>query len=120
MTELKIRVENLPDFFTAAHAAAKKMDAGDFSASTPSLSFESAEQLFATLSGNRWALLTKLRETGPSSIRALAQALSRDYRGVHADVARLMDVGLVEKDQTGRILVPWSKITAEVVLDAVA
>jgi predicted transcriptional regulator len=120
MTELKIHVQSVSDFFAEARKGACRLDAGDMTPQTPSISFENAEHLFAVLSGNRWALLSRLRETGPSSIRALANALSRDYRGVHSDVTKLIEVGLVEKDESGKVLVPWSKITAEVSLDAAA
>lgn len=56
----------------------------------------------------------------PSSIRALAPALGRDYRGVHADVTVLVDAGLIERDDSGVISVPWSRVTAEVALDVAA
>jgi predicted transcriptional regulator len=65
-------------------------------------------------------LLRALRGRGPSSIRALAQTLGRDYRGVHADVAALVDAGLIERDDSGAISVPWSRVTAEMALDAAA
>jgi len=57
---------------------------------------------------------------GPSSIRALAQTLGRDYRGVHSDVGVLVDAGLIERDDSGAISVPWSRVTAEMALDVAA
>jgi predicted transcriptional regulator len=78
------------------------------------------EGLQKVLTPNRWTLLRNLRGIGPSSIRALAQGLGRDYRGVHAEVTVLLDAGLVEKAGDGRISVLWSRITAEMSFDIAA
>jgi len=56
----------------------------------------------------------------PRANRALAQALGRDYRGVHADVGVLVDAGLIERDDSGAISVPWSRVSAEMALDVAA
>lgn len=120
MDELIVRVEDRQDFFERVRTAARRIDAGDFTPTAASLSFGSIHQFLDALSGNRWALLSTLRETGPSSIRALAKALGRDYRAVHSDVTRLLEVGLIDKNEAGKVLVPWSKITAEVWLDRAA
>lgn len=64
--------------------------------------------------------MATLRKLGPVSIRALAKALARDYRGVHADVALLTDAGLIMRDEHGKVSVPWSRITAELDFGAAA
>ena len=120
MEELIVRVEETDTFFDRVRAAARRIDAGDWTPSPASLSFSSMEQLLDVLSKSRWFLLTSLRDAGPSSIRALSKAIGRDYRGVHADVTRLLEVGLIEKDDAGKVFVPWSKITAEIYLDKAA
>jgi predicted transcriptional regulator len=53
-------------------------------------------------------------------VRALARSLERDYRGVHADVAVLRDVGLIDRQADGKVQVPWSRITAEMSVDMAA
>jgi predicted transcriptional regulator len=78
------------------------------------------ELLLKVLTPNRWALLRRLRALGPSSIRALAHSLGRDYRGVHSDVAALREAGLIERRGDGKILVPWSRIIAEMSVDIAA
>ena len=113
MDEVKIQVKNIDAFFASAVEMARKLDEGDYSAEPVSLSFASMEQFLRTMTPNRWSLLRALRHSGPSSIRALSQLLSRDYRGVHADVAALLETGLIEKDANAKIRVPWTKITAE-------
>lgn len=120
MSEMRIRAETNASFFERARAAARGIDAGDTSRQTDELSFESVETLFRVLTPNRWALLARLRAIGPSSIRSLAKALDRDYRGVHADVTALLGIGLIGRDADNRISVPWSKITAELAVDEAA
>ena len=120
MEELIVRIENTDEFFDRLQASARQIDRGDLSPTAASLSLSSMSQLLDVLSKTRWSLLSVLREAGPSSIRALSKLVDRDYRGVHSDVARLLDAGLIEKNETGKVFVPWSKITAEVYLDRAA
>jgi predicted transcriptional regulator len=120
MSEVKLHVESLDRFFESATAAARRIDRGDVRARPAQLSFESMELLLRVLTPNRWALLRRLRSTGASSVRALARSLGRDYRGVHADVAALLEVGLIEKEADAKVRVPWSRITAEMSVDIAA
>lgn len=73
-------------------------------------SFSSASQLFAVFTQKRWELIQKLQETGPSSIRGLTRALDRDVRRVHDDVALLIDWGIIERDDDGKVFVPYDLI----------
>src|SRR3546814_18597869 len=75
------------------------------------------ETLLKVLTPNRWVLLHRLRSQGPSSIRALARALDRDYSGVHADVSDLGEAGLIDRDERGADFVPWTRIQAEMALE---
>ena len=50
---------------------------------------------------------------GPLSVYQLAKDLGRDYKNVHTDVARLADIGLIEKAADGRVSVPWDVVRAE-------
>jgi predicted transcriptional regulator len=120
MDEVKIQVENIGAFFASAADMARKLDEGDYSSEPASLSFASMEQFLRIMTPNRWSLLRALRQSGPSSIRALSQLLARDYRGVHADVAALLAVGLIEKQEDAKICVPWTKITAELDVELAA
>lgn len=120
MDELTIRIEGLDQFFSRARQSARKIDAGDLSPETATLSFATPAQLLDGLTANRWALVAALRRLGPSSIRALSRALERDYRGVHADTMKLIELGLVERRDDHKVFAPWGKITTELVFDAAA
>jgi predicted transcriptional regulator len=82
------------------------------------LYFPDLETLLRTLTSQRLALLKTLYTIGPISIRALAKALGRDYKNVHTDVQALQHVGLVTRQRDGRLLVPWTRIVAELRLAA--
>jgi predicted transcriptional regulator len=65
------------------------------------LAFESWNALARVLTPKRMELLHYVRRHDVASIRALANALGRDYRNVHADVTALEEVGLVENSGKG-------------------
>jgi predicted transcriptional regulator len=81
------------------------------------LYFQSLETLWGVLTTRRLDLLKALHESGPSSVRALAKRLNRDYKNVHQDVALLEKVGLIERKE-GKINAPWERIIAEIKLAA--
>ena len=49
----------------------------------------------------RLELLRHVHRQPTRSVRALAQALGRDYRRVHEDVQALVDAGLLDRDESG-------------------
>ena len=65
------------------------------------LAFENWETLARVLSNKRMELLGYVRRNRVTSIRALAQALGRDYSNVHADVQALAKAGLLEATSKG-------------------
>jgi predicted transcriptional regulator len=69
--------------------------------------------LLRTLTPARWQLLDRLREAGPLSIYGLAKRLERDYKNVHTDVCRMVEIGLIDKDADGRVRVPWDAVRGE-------
>ena len=120
MSEVRLHVESLDRFAERSREMARRLDRRGRKVSPAHVSFESMEALLRVLTPNRWTLLRTLRGLGRSSIRALARALARDYRGVHADVMALLEAGLVDRDDDGKVSVPWSRITAEMAFDTAA
>jgi predicted transcriptional regulator len=82
------------------------------------LSFADLPLLVKTLTPARWDLLKALAKEGPQSVYGLAKRLERDYKNVHTDVARLVELGLVDKGPDGRVGVPWQAVRAELRLSA--
>ena len=77
------------------------------------LSFESWEGLAAVMTGERYRLLRHLHAHPEPSVSALARALGRQYRRVHADVAALEGAGLLARDE-GAVRATASAIQAEI------
>ena len=77
------------------------------------LSVGSLPLLLRILTPARWELLDRLREAGALSIYELAKRLGRDYKNVHTDVTRLVEIGLIEKAADGRVGVPWDVVRGE-------
>lgn len=74
------------------------------------LSFESARSLFAELTPARLDLLNTLRRVGPCSVYALGKAAERNYSNVHTDVARMEELGLIERTEGGEVFVPYESV----------
>ncbi|MCK9389296.1 MAG: MarR family transcriptional regulator [Sulfuritalea sp.] len=74
------------------------------------LSFESARMLFAELTPARLDLLNSLRGMGAVSVYALAKAAGRNYSNVHADIARLVELGLVARTDDERVEVKFDAV----------
>lgn len=74
------------------------------------LSFESARTLFADLTAARLDLLDTLSRVGPCSVYLLAKSADRNYSNVHSDVARMEELGLIERTSDGSITVPFEEI----------
>ncbi len=106
-----IGVQSLDGFFRESKEFARRLDAGaKMHEGDLQLSFATPAQLVSELSPKRMELLQVLKKAGPLSIRALAKMMSRNYSNVHADVQRLIEHGLIEKDAGDRVHVPWDDI----------
>jgi len=82
------------------------------------ISFESPALLFKVLSGKRWDLLKSLTGAGPVTIRAAARRVERDVKAVHGDVHALLNAGLLQKTDDGRIVFPFSAVHVDFMLKA--
>jgi len=108
--KIEINIGSLEDsgkrFIAAWHGAEKSDTPQEF------LTFKDFETLLKILTPKRLSLLKYLRNAGSMSIRSLALQLERDYSNVHNDVKQLINCGLIEKDSSDKISVPWSEIIA--------
>jgi predicted transcriptional regulator len=82
--------------------------------------FENAIALLSTLTPKRWLLIEALKSSGAHSIYALAKYLARNYSNVRSDVTKLLELGIVEKDETGKVFVPWDKLDVQFSLQKLA
>ena len=106
------REDALDRFEAAWHLASGRQAPAPLSV----LSFANLPLLMKNISPARWDLLKRLKKAGPLTIFALAKLLERDYKNVHTDVSRLLELNLLEKNQEGQVSVPWQAVRAELKL----
>ena len=100
---------------------ARRADAGEaIPEADYHLNFATAAQLFNELTPARLALLEVLKGLGSMSIYALARQLGRNYSNVHADISKLLELGLVEKNEAGKVFVPWDEVQIRLTLGGAA
>ena len=82
------------------------------------VSFDSPELMFKVLSGKRWDLLKVMTGAGPLTIREAARRMKRDVKAVHSDVQALLNAGVLQKNEQGRIVLPYDSIHVDFMLKA--
>ncbi len=71
------------------------------------ISFASVDLLWQTLTRKRWDLLKAMTGQGAMTIREAVRRVGRDVKAVHRDVHVLLDAGVVERAEDGRIAFPF-------------
>ena len=110
---LYVRVSGIDDALDRFEAAWHLASGRKAPAPLAILSFADLPLLAKTLTPARWDLLQRLAKAGAQTVYALAKLLERDYKNVHTDVSRLLELRLLEKNQDGQISVAWQAIRAE-------
>jgi predicted transcriptional regulator len=82
------------------------------------ISFASPELLWKVLTAKRWELLKAMTGEGPLSTREVARRVGRDVKAVHGDVHALLDAGLLDRTETGRIEFPFDAVRVDFTLKA--
>jgi predicted transcriptional regulator len=111
--KLEIRLGAAGDALDRFEAAWHRVQEGRAMRPLEILSFADLPLLLKTLSPARWVVLEKLKKQGPLSIYELARRLERDYKNVHTDVTQLAALGLIERQDDGRVVVAWDLLRAE-------
>ena len=82
------------------------------------IGFESEEQLWKTLTLKRWQILKTMTGAGELAIREVARRVSRDVKAVHSDITALLNCGLLDKTESGKVLFPYDEIHVDFTLRA--
>ena len=118
---LRVRVgQTAAQGLKRAEAVMLALQAGEQPQPYFGVSFAEMGQMLAVFTPKRWELVAALRQAGPSSVRALAQRLRRDYKNVHGDVAALRQWMAVQRMDDGRVHVPWREIVLDMHLPDLA
>jgi predicted transcriptional regulator len=122
MERLLIGVAPPGAIFNELEEIGRRLDAGEHlpEVQHSELNFSSAVQLFSELSPARLTPLETLKRDGAMSIYALAKRLGRHYSNVHGDVKKLIEYGLIAKDEEQHVYVPWDEMQINVSLGKAA
>jgi predicted transcriptional regulator len=82
------------------------------------ISFETPALLFKVLTQKRWGLLSAMTGAGPMTLREAARRVRRDVKAVHRDVHALLDAGILQRTEQGRIVFPFDAVRVSFVLKA--
>ena len=115
--DLNLHIDTLEGMGARFAAAWRTAEAGQI-IPREHVTFLGLEPFMAALSPRRLDLLRHLRRHGPMSVRRLASELGRDYKSVHADVARLTSAGLAERTARDAVAVGWDRAVTQVDLAA--
>lgn len=80
------------------------------------ISFATPELLWKVLTAKRLELLKALCGAGPVSIREAARRAGRDVKAVHGEVTALLNAGVIDRTDDGRIVFPYEAVKVEFVL----
>lgn len=117
---IQVRPDAEAAFAESIERAKQAAKTGKPSDPAATFTFSSASQLFSIITPKRWMLIEQLQKSGAVSIRQAARDADRDIRRVHDDVSVLLDWGIIEKDESGKIFVPFDIIHAGFDLKAAA
>lgn len=82
------------------------------------ISFATPELLWRVLTAKRWEMLKAMTGIGPLGLRQLARLLGRDVKAVHRDAHALLDAGILERTDDGRLEFPYDAVRVEFELKA--
>ena len=82
------------------------------------ISFATPELLWKVLTAKRWELLKAMCGAGPISIREAARRVGRDVKAVHSDITALLNTGVLDRVEDGRVAFPFDVVKVEFLLQA--
>jgi predicted transcriptional regulator len=85
---------------------------------TARITFATPELLRKVLTAKRWQLLKAMCGAGLLSIREVARRVGRDVKAVHTDVTALLNAGVLDRGENGRVIFPFDSVKVEFLLHA--
>ena len=82
------------------------------------ISFTSLELLWKVLAPNRMQNVKSLTGSEPLALREIARRVGRDVKAVHTDVQLLLNTGILQKVDSGKIWFGYDAIHVDFMLEA--
>lgn len=80
----------------------------------PRIAFASIDLLHRICAPKRLAILRSMAGAGPLPVREVARRVGRDVKAVHRDMAALVNAGLLDRGEGGRMSFPYDGVRMEV------
>ena len=118
MTDVNVTIGEPIEALLARAAAADRLAAsGAALQDAPTyVDFADWEQFARVMTGDRLALLRRLHRRPGDSVGLLAAALRRDPADVQADIAALLECGLIERDAAGDLRADYDGLQTRIAL----
>lgn len=113
MKTVTLDVRTLADTLSDAAEAMESL-----TPSEPRISFETPELLWRVLTAKRWEIIKAMTGAGSLAIREIARRVGRDVKAVHSDIHALLNAGLLDKAEDGRVVFPYDAVHVDFVLKA--
>lgn len=101
MTNLVVKIQTMDEWSAGVASAMKAAQAGRLRAKPHSVSFPTYADMHETLAPSRLEIIKVLAGQGSLAIREVARRVGRDVQAVHRDVTRLINAGIIERDEKG-------------------
>lgn len=72
--------------------------------------FPTYERLATVMNPKRVEIVQAMMGQGALSIREVARRVDRDVKAVHGDVQKLLQTGVLEKTDEGRVVCPYDEV----------
>jgi predicted transcriptional regulator len=82
------------------------------------ISFASLELMHRVLTPNRWRMLQVMMGAGPVGVRDLSRRLDRDVKSVHTDLQALLNAGVIDRKEDGKIEFPYDAAHVDFTVEA--
>lgn len=82
------------------------------------ISFPSHERMMAVLTQKRWEIVKALLGQEAMSIREIARRVDRDVKAVHGDVHVLLNSGVLDRTESGKIEFPYEAVHVDFTIQA--
>jgi predicted transcriptional regulator len=105
---------------SAEDASRRARAAFDGKAQGAHISFASAELLWKVLTAKRWELLKAMTGEGGMTIREAARRVGRDVKAVHGDIRAMLDAGVLDRTDDGRVIFPYDAVHVDFTLTKAA
>lgn len=100
MTSLVVKIETMDEFKARAVKSMKDAQKGK-AKPYHGISFPTYADMHETLAPPCLEIIRALAGQGPLAIREVARRVGRDVQAVHRDVTRLINAGVIERDERG-------------------